>query len=49
MQFQHPDSAERSVIILTAGNAEDLLAGSKALWDPIVRLGCRRPVRDQSG
>ena len=41
MQFQHPDAAERTVIILTAGIAEDLLAGSKLLWDPIVQGGCR--------
>jgi len=40
MQFQHPDAAERTVIILTAGSAEDLLAGSKLLWDPIVQGGC---------
>jgi hypothetical protein len=40
MQFQHPDAAERTVIILTAGIAEDLLAGSKMLWDPIVQGGC---------
>ena len=41
MQFQHPDAADRTVIILTAGIAEDLLAGSKALWDPIVQGGCQ--------
>ena len=41
MQFQHPDAAERTVIILTAGIAEDLLAGSKLLWDPIVQGGAR--------
>ena len=41
MQFQHPDAAERTVIILTGGIAEDLLAGSKMLWDPIVQGGCR--------
>lgn len=40
MQFQHPDAAERTVIILTAGIAADLLAGSKRLWDPIVQGGC---------
>jgi hypothetical protein len=40
MQFQNPDAAERTVIILTAGIAEDLLAGSKMLWDPIVQGGC---------
>ncbi len=41
MQFQHPEAADRTVIILTAGIAEDLLAGSKALWDPIVQGGCQ--------
>ena len=41
MQFQHPDAADRTVIILTAGVAEDLLAGSKALWDPVVQGGCQ--------
>jgi hypothetical protein len=40
MQLQHPDAAERTVIILTAGIAEDLLTGSKMLWDPIVQGGC---------
>lgn len=40
MQFQHPDAAERTVIVLTAGNAEDLRAGSQMLWDPIVQGGC---------
>jgi hypothetical protein len=41
MQFQHPDAAERTVIILTAGIAADLLAGSKTLWDPVVQGGCQ--------
>ncbi|HEX5680992.1 MAG TPA: cellulose biosynthesis cyclic di-GMP-binding regulatory protein BcsB [Desulfobacterales bacterium] len=41
MQFQHPDAAERTVMILTAGIAADLLAGSKTLWDPIVQGGCQ--------
>ena len=41
MQFQHPEAADRTVIILTAGIAEDLLAGSKALWDPVVQGGCQ--------
>ena len=41
MQFQHPDAADRTVIVLTAGIAEDLLAGSKALWDPVVQGGCQ--------
>ncbi len=41
MQFQHPDAADRTVIILTAGVPEDLLAGSRALWNPMVQGGCR--------
>jgi hypothetical protein len=41
MQLQHPDAAERTVIILTAGSSEDMLAGSKTFWDPIVQGGCR--------
>ena len=41
MQFQHPEAAERTVVILTAGIREDLVAGSKALWDPVVQGGCR--------
>jgi hypothetical protein len=41
MQFQHPAAADRSVIILTAGHAEDLLAGSRALWNPMVQGGSR--------
>ncbi|MGE5255992.1 MAG: cellulose biosynthesis cyclic di-GMP-binding regulatory protein BcsB [Hyphomicrobiales bacterium] len=40
MQLQHPQAAERTVIILTAGIPEDLVAGSKALWDPVVQGGC---------
>jgi hypothetical protein len=40
MQLQHPGAAERTVIILTAGIAEDLLAGSRLLWDPNVQGGC---------
>jgi hypothetical protein len=40
MQLQHPETAERTVIILTAGIPDDLLAGSKALWDPVVQGGC---------
>jgi hypothetical protein len=40
MQFQHPEAAERTVIILTAGGPDDLLAGSKALWNPVVQAGC---------
>jgi hypothetical protein len=39
MQFQHPDAADRSVIVLTAGISEDLLAGSRALWNPMVQGG----------
>ncbi len=41
MQFQHPEAADRTVIILTAGIAKDLLVGSKALWDPVVQGGCQ--------
>jgi hypothetical protein len=41
MQLQHPDAADRTVIIMTAGIPEDLVAGSKALWDPAVQGGCR--------
>jgi hypothetical protein len=41
MQFQHPDAADRTVILLTAGAPEDLLAGSRALWNPMVQGGCR--------
>jgi hypothetical protein len=41
MQFQHPDAAERTVMVLTAGTGDDLLSGSKLLWDPIVQGGCR--------
>ena len=41
MQFQHPDAADRTVILLTAGFAEDLLVGSRALWNPMVQGGCR--------
>jgi hypothetical protein len=41
MQFQHPDAAERTVMVLTAGTGDDLLTGSKMLWDPIVQGGCR--------
>ena len=40
MQLQHPQAAERTVIILTAGVPEDLVAGSKALWEPGVQGGC---------
>jgi hypothetical protein len=40
MQLQHPEAAERTVIILTAGIPEDLITGSKALWDPVVQGGC---------
>jgi len=29
------------VMILTAGIAADLLAGSKTLWDPVVQGGCQ--------
>jgi hypothetical protein len=41
MQFQHPAAADRNVIILTAGVPEDLLIGSRALWNPMVQGGCR--------
>jgi hypothetical protein len=41
MQFQHPEAAERTVMILTAGIPEDVLAGSRALWNPVVQGGCR--------
>jgi hypothetical protein len=41
MQLQHPEAADRTVIILAAGTAKDLLAGSKALWDPVVQGGCQ--------
>jgi len=41
MQFQHPDAADRTVIILTAGVPEDLVAGSRALWNPTVQGGSR--------
>lgn len=41
MQFQHPEAADRSVIILTAGTPEDLHTGSTALWNPVVQGGCR--------
>ena len=41
MQLQHPEAAERAVIILTAGVAQDLLAASKRLWEPMVQGGCR--------
>jgi hypothetical protein len=41
MQLQHPEAAERAVIILTAGVAQDLLAASSLLWDPMVQAGCR--------
>jgi len=35
------DAADRSVIVLTAGISEDLLAGSRALWNPMVQGGSR--------
>jgi hypothetical protein len=41
MQFQHPEAVDRTVIVLTAGVSEDLLAGSRALWNPMVQSGCR--------
>jgi hypothetical protein len=41
MQFQHPAAADRTVTLLTAGIPEDLLAGSRALWNPMVQGGCR--------
>jgi hypothetical protein len=41
MQLQHPEASERAVIILTAGVAQDLLAASRLLWDPMVQAGCR--------
>jgi hypothetical protein len=41
MQFQHPDVAERTIVLLTAANGEDLSVGSKALWDPVVQAGCQ--------
>jgi hypothetical protein len=41
MQFQHPDAAERTVMVFTAGRSEDLIAGSRALWNPVVQGGGR--------
>lgn len=41
MQFQHPAHADRTVTLLTAGVPEDLLAGSRALWNPMVQGGSR--------
>jgi hypothetical protein len=41
MQLQHPADAAHSIIILTADSAADLLAGSRALWNPAVQSGCR--------
>jgi cellulose synthase operon protein B len=41
MQLQHPEAADRTVILLTAGIPEDLLAGSQALWNPMVQGGSR--------
>ncbi len=37
MQFRHPESSDRTVLLLTADSAEDLLAGSRALWEPAVQ------------
>ena len=37
MQFQHPASSERTVLLLTADSAGDLLAASRALWQPAVQ------------
>jgi hypothetical protein len=41
MQFQHPDAADRTVILLTAGIPEDLVNGSRALWNPMVQGASR--------
>jgi hypothetical protein len=41
MQFQHPEVAERTIVLLAATSGQDLSAGSKALWDPVVQSGCR--------
>jgi hypothetical protein len=41
MQLQHPQAAERAIIILTASSAQDLAAAGSTLWDPIVQAGCR--------
>jgi hypothetical protein len=41
MQFQHPHAADRTIMILTAGISQDLLAGSRALWNPMVQGGSR--------
>jgi hypothetical protein len=41
MQFQHPDMADRTLMLFTAATGEDLKAGSKALWDPAAQSGCQ--------
>jgi hypothetical protein len=41
MQFQHPEAAERSVLVLTAAAPADLVAGGRALWQPAVQSACR--------
>lgn len=41
MQFQHPKVMGRTIMLLTAANGEDLIAGSKTIWDPAVQAACR--------
>ncbi|MFO7708783.1 MAG: cellulose biosynthesis cyclic di-GMP-binding regulatory protein BcsB [Desulfobacterales bacterium] len=40
MQFRHPEASDRTVLVLTADSAGDLLAGSRALWEPAVQAAC---------
>jgi hypothetical protein len=37
MQFRHPAAPDRTVLMLTADTAAELLAGSRALWEPAVQ------------
>jgi hypothetical protein len=37
MQFRHPESSDRTIFVLTADSAGDLLAGSRAIWEPAVQ------------
>ncbi len=37
MQLQHPQAPERSIVVLTAGSAQDLAAGGRALWHASVQ------------
>lgn len=37
MQFRHPENSDRTVLLLTADSAGDLLAASRALWQPAVQ------------